>query len=94
MLAISYFPDYAKSNEERLVYLENLGNLKFKASSFPEANIAGRWLVMDKGDLDGDGDTDVVLGAFNEFPGQKPHFVDKARKKSGAAILILRNTTR
>ena len=94
MLAIAYFPDYAKSNGESLVYLENLGGLKFKASTFPEVNIAGRWLVMDKGDLDGDGDTDVVLGAFNEFPGQKPHFVDEAREKSGAAILILRNTTR
>ena len=72
MLAIAYFPDYAKSKEESLVYLENQGDLKFKASTFPEVNIAGRWLVMDKGDLDGDGDTDVVLGAFNQFPGQKP----------------------
>jgi hypothetical protein len=94
MLAIAYFPDYAKSKEESLVYLENQGDLKFKASTFPEVNIAGRWLVMDKGDLDGDGDTDVVLGAFNQFPGQKPHFVDEARQKSGAAILILKNTTR
>ena len=57
-------------------------------------NIAGRWLVMDKGDLDGDGDTDVVLGAFNEFPGQNPHFVNNAKRKSKAAIVILKNNTR
>jgi len=94
ILAISYFPNYIESREESLVYLENQGGLKFKASTFPEVNIAGRWLVMDKGDLDGDGDTDVVLGAFNEFPErERPCFVREARKESKAAILILTNTT-
>jgi len=93
ILAISYFPNYTEMEGESLVYLENQGGLEFKASTFPE-NITGRWLVMDKGDLDGDGDVDVVLGAFNEFPGQRPMKIRTAWKERGASLLILRNTTR
>ncbi len=64
--AISFFPDYANRPEESFVYLENKGNLKFSAQSFPKAS-NGRWLVMDAGDIDGDGDVDLALGSFVYF---------------------------
>ena len=65
--AISFFPDFEKSPEESFVYLENKGGMKFEASSFPQC-ISGRWLTMDVGDFDGDGDLDIVLGSFAQGP--------------------------
>ena len=70
--AVSAFADYARRPEEGFVYLENLGaklfesKFQFRAYSIPEVN-QGHWLTMDVGDLDGDGDKDVVLGSFVEF---------------------------
>jgi hypothetical protein len=65
--AISFFPDYQKSPEESFVYLENKGDWKFEAYTFPQCT-AGRWITMDAGDLDGDGDTDIVLGSLVRGP--------------------------
>jgi hypothetical protein len=64
LAVISFFPDYKNQPEESFVYLENTGNLAFKAYSFPEADM-GRWLTMDAGDVDGDGKTDIILGNFS-----------------------------
>lgn len=64
--AISFFPDYAQYPEESFVYLENTGDLNFEDYSFPEAT-DGRWIVMDVGDIDGDGDLDLALGSFVYF---------------------------
>ena len=63
--AISYFPDYADNPKESFVYLENLGGLHFAASTFGDC-ISGRWLIMECGDLDGDGDWDIVLGSYGD----------------------------
>ena len=92
IIAISYFPNYANTPSECLVYLENQGDLKFAASTFSN-NTSGRWLVLDKGDIDGDGDIDVVLGAFNEFQGQRPQKIQKIWENEGTSIMILKNTT-
>lgn len=61
--AISFFPDYENSPEESFVYLENQGNMDFEAFTFPGSS-DGRWIVMDVGDVDGDGDMDIVLGSM------------------------------
>lgn len=91
--AISYFPDYEFSPEESFVYLQNKGGLKFDAFSFPESAI-GRWLVMDVGDVDGDGDLDIVLGAANRTPYKVNSALYEKWLKEGPSILILKNNLR
>ncbi|MCX8108743.1 MAG: VCBS repeat-containing protein, partial [Verrucomicrobiae bacterium] len=89
--AISYFPDWINSPRESFVYLENQGQFNFTASTFPEC-ISGHWIVMDSGDLDADGDADIVLGCYAAGPGATPAFLQQIWRERAGSILILRNT--
>jgi hypothetical protein len=89
----AYFPDYVRSPEESFVYLENLGGFRFRPFSFPAAQL-GRWLVMTAGDVDGDGDEDLVLGAANRTPYGVPKELSARWEKEGPSILILKNRGR
>jgi hypothetical protein len=68
--------------------LENHGNLQFTASTFREC-IAGRWLTMDAGDVDGD--DDLVLGSLVEMPTPVPDFLKKTWDERGPSVMILKN---
>ncbi|MEM8487257.1 MAG: VCBS repeat-containing protein [Bacteroidota bacterium] len=60
--AISYFPDYVDDADGGFVLLLQNGPYAYNAHTFENAGL-GRWLVMDTGDTDGDGDTDILLGS-------------------------------
>jgi hypothetical protein len=91
--AISFFPDYWEGSKESFVYLESLGGMKFAASTFVQS-ISGRWVTMDAGDLDGDGDADIVLGASNRSFGDVPKGLNTSWQESGPSVLLLENTMR
>jgi len=91
--AISFFPDYEHSPRESFVYLENKGGMQFDVSTFREC-VAGRWLTMDVGDIDGDGDEDIVLGSLVKVPTPVPDFLKKNWDETGPSVMILENTIR
>ncbi len=94
--AVSFFPDYEGSPREGFLYFENTGGrdqLEFKPSTFRQS-IAGRWLTLDAGDLDGDGDEDLVLGSLIRMPTAVPGFVRDMWEQKGPSVVILRNRAR
>ena len=61
--AISYFTDKINQPEENFVLLEQTGELKFTPATIKESTM-GRWITMDAGDVDSDGDIDIVIGSL------------------------------
>lgn len=88
--SVSFFPDYEKSPRESFVYLENKGGLTFEPSTFREC-IGGRWLTMDAGDIDSDGDIDIVLASMIRMPTIVPDFLKDLWEKRSPSILYLIN---
>ena len=87
--AISFFADFDRSPEEVFVYLENNGDLNFTPSTFA-GSLQGRWLTMDVGDWDLDGDEDIVLGSFAMGWSNVSRDLEAAWRQ-GPSVLILEN---
>lgn len=89
--AISFFPDWDHTPEEGFVYLENQGDFNFSASTFEGVAELGRWIVMDKGDIDNDGDMDLVLGSLAFEVVAEGNWVQNW-VEGGVPFVVLRNT--
>ena len=79
LAVISFFPDTKRN--EAFLYFEGQPNFNFEVSSKKKVS-SHKWLTLDAGDFDQDGDKDIILGAFNR----------ELRKKAGvSSVVILEN---
>ncbi|MEJ7739560.1 MAG: VCBS repeat-containing protein [Chitinophagaceae bacterium] len=90
LASIAYFADYDHYPEEGFIYWENTGRLSFEPSSFEKVSM-GRWLTMDAGDIDGDGDLDIILGNTNFSLGYVPEQLKKKWDRYAPSVVILVN---
>ncbi|HCN06174.1 MAG TPA: hypothetical protein DIS79_11200, partial [Bacteroidetes bacterium] len=65
----------------------------WKLSTLPQATL-GRWLVGTSGDVDGDGDIDILLGNVSMGPGVSANSDMDVWTKPSNSVLLLRNRTR
>jgi len=93
--AIAFFPDFYPENPENFVFLEQTDPLTFAPKTHP-ATYKGRWLTMDSGDFDGDGDKDIIIGATYSPVGMMANHEETFLKlvKEGPALLVLENQIR
>jgi len=91
--AVSFYPNYQGRPEESFIYFEQTGNLEFKPHTFPQVSLS-RWMVIEAGDLEGDGDEDIVLGAFNVRSSDASEDTYQQWMKNYIPLLILENTLR
>ena len=90
---ISFFPDYTLTPQESFIYFENISGtntLQFQARTLRQG-VTGRWICLDAGDLDGDGDIDLALGSLIGMPTAVPEKLKALWTEKGPSVLILRN---
>lgn len=99
LAAVAYFANFEKQPARTFVYFENSGagsKLDFLPRTIGEA-ARGRWFTMDVGDVDADGDVDIVLGNFLRpmpGPGEIPAELQRRWARPGPRFLLLRNRLR
>lgn len=62
---IAFFADFLHKPAEGCLFFEQQSPLTFRPHALPVSTF-GRWICMDVGDYDQDGDSDIVLGNFSK----------------------------
>lgn len=90
---LATFPDFDNHPDYNFVYLENKDSesYSFSQEHFNNTQL-GRWFLMDAGDIDGDGDDDIVLSALSFSFTPVPKHLEETWNESYTDLLILENT--
>ena len=90
---LSTFPDYENAADRTFVFLENTDSKKFGFETYTvEDSVKAKWFLMDKGDLDGDGDMDIILSSFALPFIPAPDEMQLRWKEEAIDLMILENT--
>jgi hypothetical protein len=93
LASIAYFADFNNHPSEAFVYWRNEGDFQFAPSTIKHV-LEGRWIAMDAGDYDGDGDVDIILGNANFRLGDIPPQLKEKWDNYSPSLLILKNQLR
>jgi hypothetical protein len=85
----AFFPEWNLYPDLGFVWMEQREK-GMRYHYFPHLHTLGRWMVMDAGDADGDGDTDLMLGAFTMETSPAGNRAAMWAQK-GVPFVILRN---
>lgn len=88
--SIAFHPDFAQHANESFIYWENSGTT-YNRSTFKEF-ADGRWLTMDVGDMDQDGDKDIILGSALIPVGDVPRTFINRWLSERVSVVVLENT--
>ncbi|MCF7569389.1 VCBS repeat-containing protein [Sabulilitoribacter arenilitoris] len=89
-IAASAFYNDEDKPEQAFIYLKNDGEMNFKGYSTPEA-ASGKWLTMDVGDYDNDGDIDIFLGSYFHTFGEYFKQVSKGVSEFPQLLVLTNN---
>lgn len=84
IIGISYFPDENNSPRRDFVLLKQESPNTYRPQ-YLSKNLDSRWITFDIGDIDGDGDMDIILGSHGRYMGSE------TVEKMSSPIAILEN---
>ena len=89
---LATFPDYDKQPLLPFVYLKNEdpGTFEFSTELLNNPTL-GRWLLAEAGDIDQDGDQDIILSSFTYVFTPVPDSLNAKWNNTGIDLMILRN---
>ncbi|WP_339925709.1 VCBS repeat-containing protein [uncultured Cyclobacterium sp.] len=88
IVAVAYFPDFDLLGRQDFVYLQPEGLYAYKAHILEE-KLDARWITFEIGDIDLDGDLDLLLGSNGKYYSKPPTSMEI--KKPKGPLMILKN---
>lgn len=91
-VVLAMYPDLFTRPWETLIYFENEGHSRFKAHYFENVS-TDNWILMDVGDIDQDGDMDIMTAANQGIHGLIPRGLMKEWKTNNRGLQVWENQT-
>jgi hypothetical protein len=90
--ATAFFPEFGSLADESFVYLENMNSDKFLFKPYTlKSEVPLKTLALEKADIDGDGDMDIIAGNFAQSPGAVPKNLDEKWKTAKYGLTVFLN---